>query len=138
PHAWVSPTSCRRPLDLVPARQYQQYLAGSTPFEVLTRAALGVWTLAIALGPIGSPAAVAGLALLWDRARGYATFVLALEALLAGLFAVYPARDVESYLLPAVVAAAPAAAVALRALGEWLAGRVGGAAVGWLGAVVRL
>ncbi|TAK21262.1 MAG: DUF2723 domain-containing protein [Chloroflexota bacterium] len=115
-HLWGDPSSVGGFIDVVLAQQYQEYLAYPTALGTVYRAALGFWTIAREMGVIGFPAAMAGLALTWERRRVYGAFVLALAAVLVAFFARYAARDVESYLLPVAVAAAPMAAVGVRAL----------------------
>jgi hypothetical protein len=134
PHQWGDPTTVAGLVDLVTARGYQDYVSRATPVSVAYRLAAGVWTGARALGLVGFPTALAGLALLWDVRRRYCLYVLTLAAITLGFFALYAARDVESYLLPAIVAAAPASAFALLLAGRSLASQVRWLnAIGWLG-----
>jgi hypothetical protein len=137
-HVWGDPTTLAGWLDLVLARQYQEYLALASPAGLIRRVALAIWTIARDLGPVGFLSALAGLALLWDTRRPYLLFVAALTALEVAFFARYSARDVESYLLPICVALAPAAALGVAAAARSIAGPLGASAAGWAGALAGL
>jgi hypothetical protein len=119
PHSWGDPTTLGGFAKLVNGRGYWELLAAPTPGDVLARFAVAVRLLAGELGPLALALALIGVAVLWGRFAPYLTFAAGVAAADAAFFAVYPARDVESYLLPAAVALGPLAAVGLAVvLGE--------------------
>jgi hypothetical protein len=120
-HVWGDPTDLGGWLDLVLARQYREYVGQLSPAGLLYRLALAIWTIARELGPIGFLAALAGGALAWDARRRYLRLALALAAVDVAFFALYAARDVESYLLPVCVVLAPAAGLGIARAAQALA-----------------
>jgi len=125
-YLWGDPTSVGGWIELIVGRDYWSLVGSPTPFEAGGRLATAVWLLATELGPFGVPLALVGGALLWERVRGsYVAFATSLAALDGAFFAFYAARDVESYLLPSVVALGPLAALGGASALGWARARLG-------------
>lgn len=133
---WGDPTTVPGLVALVSGAAYQENVWALGATGAAARAAAGVRALALTAGPVGLVAVLAGTALAWDGHRRYVVFAGALTALDLAGFAVYAARDVESYLLPAAVAVAPLAARALADAGRRLAARWPAAPAAWAAAAV--
>ncbi len=100
---WGNPQTWRQFLWVITGKQYQPFVFGLPPDQMLPR--LGSWALLLGdqFGWWGLAIALAGVAWMWQRDRPFALLTLSWSSLLAIYAFFYDTGDSYIYLLPAVM-----------------------------------